>query len=54
MGSPGRSGILPVTFTGGLNYESMSENRKGYNNFRLNNGTLSLGIKAIYAGMSVT
>lgn len=30
---------VPVTFTGGLNYENMSENRKGYNNFRLNNGT---------------
>ncbi len=35
--------------------KNMSENRKGYNNFRLNNGvTLSLGIKAIYAGQSVT
>lgn len=45
---------VPVTFTGGLNYENMSENRKGYNNFRLNNGPLSSGIKAIYGGMSVT
>lgn len=36
---------VPVTFTGGLNYENMSENRKGYNNFRLNNGTPEFGHK---------
>lgn len=36
---------MPVTFTGGLNYENMSENRKGYNNFRLNNGTPEFGHK---------
>lgn len=35
----------PVTFTGGLNYENMSENRKGYNNFRLNNGPPEFGHK---------
>lgn len=36
---------VPVTFTGGVNYENMSENRKGYNNFRLNNGTPEFGHK---------
>lgn len=36
---------VPVTFTGGLNYENMSENRKGYNNFRLNNGPPEFGHK---------
>ncbi len=36
---------MPVTFTGGVNYENMSENRKGYNNFRLNNGTPEFGHK---------
>ncbi|ECI2562462.1 TonB-dependent receptor [Salmonella enterica] len=36
---------VPVTFTGGLNYENMSENRKGYNNFHLNNGTPEFGHK---------
>lgn len=36
---------VPVTFTGGLNYENMSENRKGYNNFLLNNGTPEFGHK---------
>ncbi len=36
---------VPVTFTGGLNYENMSENREGYNNFRLNNGPPEFGHK---------
>ncbi|EDD6952982.1 TonB-dependent receptor [Salmonella enterica subsp. enterica serovar Enteritidis] len=36
---------VPVTFTGGLNYENMSENRRGYNNFRLNNGPPEFGHK---------
>lgn len=36
---------VPVTFTGGLNYENMSENRKGYNNFRLNNAPPEFGHK---------
>ncbi|STG54942.1 TonB-dependent receptor [Escherichia coli] len=36
---------VPVTFTTGLNYENMSENRKGYNNFRLNSGVPEYGQK---------
>ena len=36
---------VPVTFTTGLNYENMSENRKGYNNFRLNRGVPEYGQK---------
>lgn len=36
---------VPVTFTTGLNYENMSENRKGYNNFRLNSGMPEYGQK---------
>lgn len=36
---------VPVTFTTGLNYENMSENRKGYNNYRLNNGMPEYGQK---------
>ena len=36
---------IPVTFTTGLNYENMSENRKGYNNFRLDDGVPEYGQK---------
>lgn len=36
---------VPLTFTTGLNYENMSENRKGYNNFRLNSGVPEYGQK---------
>lgn len=36
---------VPVTFTTGLNYENMSENRKGYENYRLNNGVSQFGVK---------
>lgn len=36
---------VPVTFTAGLNYENMSENRKGYNNFRLDDGVPEYGQK---------
>lgn len=36
---------VPVTFTTGLNYENMSENRKGYNNFRLDDGVPEYGQK---------
>ncbi|HCC5975316.1 TPA: TonB-dependent receptor, partial [Citrobacter koseri] len=36
---------VPVTFTTGLNYENMSENRKGYENYRLNNGVPQFGVK---------
>ncbi len=36
---------VPVTFTTGLNYENMSEYRKGYNNFRLIAACRSTGKK---------
>lgn len=36
---------IPVTFTTGINYENMSENRKGYNNYRLDNGVPEYGQK---------
>lgn len=36
---------VPVTFTTGLNYDNMSENRKGYENYRLNNGVPQFGVK---------
>ncbi len=36
---------VPVTFTTGLNYENMSENREGYNNFRMNDGIPEFGQK---------
>lgn len=36
---------VPVTFTTGLNYENMSENRKGYENFVLNGTTPEYGQK---------
>ena len=36
---------VPVTFTTGLNYENMSENRKGYTNYRLNDGVPEYGHK---------
>lgn len=36
---------VPLTFTTGLNYENMSENRKGCNNFRLNSGVPEYGQK---------
>nr|WP_318381678.1 TonB-dependent receptor PqqU [uncultured Enterobacter sp.] len=36
---------VPVTFTTGLNYENMSENRKGYENFVLSGGTPDYGQK---------
>ncbi|HFZ8993416.1 TPA: TonB-dependent receptor PqqU [Citrobacter freundii] len=36
---------VPVTFTAGFNYENMSENRKGYENFRLNNDVPQYGVK---------
>ncbi len=37
--------LVPVTITTGLNYENMSENRKGFENFVLDNGTPSYGQK---------
>lgn len=36
---------VPVTFTTGLDYETMSEKRKGYQNFVVENGTTVLGEK---------
>lgn len=45
---------IPVTFTTGLNYENMSENRKGYNNFRLDDGVPEYGQKATYAVTNAT
>ncbi|UQY42418.1 TonB-dependent receptor PqqU [Mixta hanseatica] len=38
-------GAVPVTVTGGLDYETMSERRKGYENFVLRNGTSDFGHK---------
>ena len=38
-------GAVPVTLTGGLDYETMSERRKGYENFVLHNGTPDFGHK---------
>jgi iron complex outermembrane receptor protein len=40
----GRLGV-PVTFTAGLSYENMSENRKGYTNYRLSDGVPQYGHK---------
>lgn len=41
----GAIGALPVTLTGGLDYETMTERRKGYENFVLYNGTPEFGHK---------
>ncbi|MCS2154142.1 TonB-dependent receptor [Scandinavium goeteborgense] len=35
--------LVPVTFTTGLDYENMSEKRKGYENFVMNNGVPDYG-----------
>lgn len=37
--------LVPVTITTGLNYENMSEDRKGFENFVMDNGTPSYGQK---------
>ncbi|WP_039054751.1 TonB-dependent receptor PqqU [Enterobacter sp. Bisph1] len=37
--------VVPVTFTGGLNYENMSEQRKGYENFVMDGATPLYGEK---------
>jgi len=37
--------LVPVTITTGLNYENMSEDRKGFENFVMNNGTPDYGQK---------
>lgn len=36
---------LPVTLTGGLDYETMSEKRKGYQNFTRSDGTTDYGVQ---------
>jgi iron complex outermembrane receptor protein len=36
---------VPVTFTTGLDYETMSERRKGYENFVMSNGAPQYGEK---------
>lgn len=36
---------LPVTFTGGLDYETMTERRKGYENFTVSNGVTDYGTR---------
>lgn len=36
---------MPVTFTTGLDYETMSERRKGYENFVMSNGAPQYGEK---------
>ena len=41
----GAIGAVPLTLTGGLDYETMSENRKGFENFVLQNGVPSYGHK---------
>ncbi|ADU69094.1 TonB-dependent receptor PqqU [Pantoea sp. At-9b] len=35
---------IPVTLTGGLDYETMTERRKGYENFTTNNGVTDYGV----------
>jgi iron complex outermembrane receptor protein len=35
--------LVPVTITSGLNYETMSEQRKGYENFVMVNGAPDYG-----------
>ena len=37
--------LVPMTFTTGLNYENLSENRRGYENFVMNNGAPDYGVK---------
>lgn len=37
--------LVPVTITTGLNYENMSEDRKGFENFVMNNGSPDYGQK---------
>jgi iron complex outermembrane receptor protein len=37
--------LVPVTFTTGLNYENMSEDRRGYQNFVMDNGVPDYGVK---------
>lgn len=39
----GELGAVPVTLTSGLDYETMTERRKGYENFTVNNGVTELG-----------
>ncbi|MBT9432933.1 TonB-dependent receptor [Candidatus Sodalis endolongispinus] len=39
----GALGDVPLTLTGGLDYETMTEQRKGYENYTLNNGVTELG-----------
>lgn len=39
----GALGAIPLTLTGGLDYETMTEQRKGYENYTLNNGVTELG-----------
>ncbi|SUB16905.1 Uncharacterised protein [Pantoea agglomerans] len=34
---------IPVALTGGLDYETMTERRKGYENFTVSNGVTQLG-----------
>lgn len=37
--------LVPVTFTTGLNYENLSEDRRGYENFVMTNGVPDYGVK---------
>lgn len=41
----GNLGSVPVTLTGGLDYETMTERRQGYENYTLNNGVPDYGVK---------
>lgn len=41
----GAIAAVPYTLTGGLNYETMTEKRKGYENFAEVNGVQQLGVK---------
>lgn len=36
-------GAVPLTLTGGRDYETMTEQRKGYENYTLNKGVIKLG-----------
>ncbi|HBB0407107.1 TPA: hypothetical protein J1749_004271, partial [Escherichia coli] len=42
------SGFIPYAITTGLDYEAMTEQRKGYENFVYQNGVYDLGDKIVY------
>ncbi|VTR22732.1 Uncharacterised protein [Serratia fonticola] len=50
----GEIATLPFSVTGGLDYETMTEQRKGYENFTVVNGVSELGTKGNLRRMNAT